>query len=127
MVLVNPARFLSWLRVVVRVVGRGKKTDETVNRMTGRKVVIRASHDTPRQIDGDPIGAGQRADLRVPARQAAGPGPPLTTAAAVTRGYGQLAKAVRPAKRPAASHSAAQRGVSSKTLICALGALLVQS
>jgi diacylglycerol kinase family enzyme/membrane-associated phospholipid phosphatase len=57
-VLVNPARFLSWLRVVVRVVGRVRKLDETVNRMTGRKVVIRASHAAPRQIDGDPIGAG---------------------------------------------------------------------
>jgi YegS/Rv2252/BmrU family lipid kinase len=58
-VLINPARFLSWLRVVVRVVSRGKKTDETVNRMTGRKVVVVASHDTPRQVDGDPIGAGR--------------------------------------------------------------------
>ena len=58
-VLINPARFLSWLRVVVRVVGRGKKTDATVNRMTGRKVVITAAHDTPRQVDGDPIGAGR--------------------------------------------------------------------
>jgi YegS/Rv2252/BmrU family lipid kinase len=57
-VLINPARFLSWLRVVYRVLGRGKKVDETVNRMTGRKVVIRAAHDTPRQIDGDAIGAG---------------------------------------------------------------------
>ena len=58
MVLVNPARFLSWLRVVVRIVGRRKKVDGTVNRMTGRKVVIKAAHDTPRQIDGDAIGAG---------------------------------------------------------------------
>ena len=57
-VLVNPARFLSWLRVVVRIVGRRKKVDGTVNRMTGRKVVIKAAHDTPRQIDGDAIGAG---------------------------------------------------------------------
>jgi YegS/Rv2252/BmrU family lipid kinase len=57
-VLINPARFLSWLRVVYRVLGRGKKVDETVNRMTGRKVVIKAAHDTPRQIDGDAIGAG---------------------------------------------------------------------
>ena len=58
-VLVNPARFLSWLRVVVRVVSRGKQADETVNRMTGRKVVVVAAHDTPRQVDGDPIGAGR--------------------------------------------------------------------
>ncbi|GAA1932040.1 diacylglycerol kinase family protein [Nocardioides marmoribigeumensis] len=57
-VLVNPARFLHWLLVVVRVVTRGKKLDETVNRMTGRKVVIRASAEIPRQIDGDFIGLG---------------------------------------------------------------------
>lgn len=58
-VLLNPRRFLHWLLVVWRVLGRGKKTDDTVNRMTGRKVVIRAAHDAPRQVDGDPIGAGQ--------------------------------------------------------------------
>lgn len=58
-VLVNPRRFLHWLLVVVRVVGRQKKVDETVNRMTGRKLVVRAAHDTPRQIDGDPVGAGR--------------------------------------------------------------------
>ena len=58
-VLVNPKRFLHWLLVVVRVVTRGKKLDETVNRMTGRKVVIRASAEIPRQIDGDFIGLGQ--------------------------------------------------------------------
>lgn len=57
-VLINPKRFLHWLLVVVRVLTRGKKLDDTVNRMTGRKVVIRAAHATPRQIDGDSIGAG---------------------------------------------------------------------
>ena len=57
-VMVNPARFLSWLTVVVRVVSRGRKVDSTVNRMTGRKVVIKAASSTPRQVDGDPIGAG---------------------------------------------------------------------
>ncbi len=57
-VLINPARFLHWLLVVVRVITRGKKLDETVNRMTGRKVVVRASSEIPRQIDGDFIGLG---------------------------------------------------------------------
>ncbi len=57
-VLINPARFLHWLLVVVRVITRGKKLDETVNRMTGRKVVIRSSSEIPRQIDGDFIGLG---------------------------------------------------------------------
>ncbi len=58
-VLVNPRRFLSWLRVVARVLSRGRKVDETVMRMTGRTVAIRAAHDTPRQIDGDSIGPGK--------------------------------------------------------------------
>ena len=58
-VLVNPRRFVNWVVVLVRVVARTRKLDETVNRMTGRKVVIRASHPVPRQIDGDPVGVGR--------------------------------------------------------------------
>ncbi len=58
-VLVSPNRFLSWLPVAVRVLSRNKRTDAALDRMTGRKVSIRASHDTPRQLDGDSIGAGR--------------------------------------------------------------------
>ncbi len=58
-VLVNPRRFRHWLVVVFRVVGRTRKTDETVDRMAGRTVAIRAAHEIPRQIDGDPVGAGR--------------------------------------------------------------------
>jgi diacylglycerol kinase family enzyme/membrane-associated phospholipid phosphatase len=58
-VLVNPRRFRHWLLVVVRVVGRARKLDEIVNRVTGRVIEVRASADTPRQVDGDPIGAGR--------------------------------------------------------------------
>ncbi len=58
-VLVNPRRFRHWLIVVFRVIGRTRKVDDTMNRMTGRTVVVRAAHDTPRQIDGDPVGAGR--------------------------------------------------------------------
>ncbi len=58
-VLINPARFLHWLRVVFRVLSRGKKLDDTVNRMTGRSVTIRTHGETPRQIDGDAIEPGQ--------------------------------------------------------------------
>jgi YegS/Rv2252/BmrU family lipid kinase len=57
-VVINPVRFLHWLRVVVRVLTRGKKLDDTVNRMTGRTVTIRAHGETPRQIDGDAIEPG---------------------------------------------------------------------
>jgi len=58
-VLVNPRRFRHWLLVVVRVVGRRRTLDETVNRVTGRVIELRAAVDTPRQVDGDPVGAGR--------------------------------------------------------------------
>ncbi len=56
-VLLFPQRFLSWLRIVVRVLSRNRHSDETVTRMQGRKVVIRAGSDTPCQIDGDYVGS----------------------------------------------------------------------
>jgi diacylglycerol kinase family enzyme len=59
LVLLYPRRFLSWLRVVVRVLFRVSRSDETLTRMTGRKISVRAAADTPRQIDGDSIGAGR--------------------------------------------------------------------
>ena len=58
-VLVSPRRFLSWLPLLWRVMSKGKRVDEELNRMTGRKVVVRTAHDTARQLDGDPIGAGR--------------------------------------------------------------------
>jgi diacylglycerol kinase family enzyme/membrane-associated phospholipid phosphatase len=58
-VIINPVRFLHWFRVVTRVLTRGKKLDDTVNRMTGRSVTIRAGTETPRQIDGDAIDPGR--------------------------------------------------------------------
>ncbi len=58
-VLVSPSRFLSWLPLAVRVLSKNKRTDDSLNRMTGRTVTIRAAHDTPRQLDGDSIGPGR--------------------------------------------------------------------
>ena len=58
-VIINPARFRHWFRVVLRVLTRGKKLDDTVNRMTGRSVSIRTGSETPRQIDGDAIEPGK--------------------------------------------------------------------
>jgi diacylglycerol kinase family enzyme len=58
-VLISPRRFLSWVPLAVRVMSRNKRVDSTLNRMTGRKISVRAAHDTPRQLDGDPIGAGR--------------------------------------------------------------------
>ena len=58
-VLLYPQRFWSWLPLAFRVLAKRPQTDELVNRMTGRSVVIRADRDTPRQLDGDTIGSGR--------------------------------------------------------------------
>jgi len=58
-VLLNPRRFLSWIPLAVRVLAKRTRTDDTINRMTGRTVSIRAGVDTPRQLDGDSIGPGR--------------------------------------------------------------------
>ena len=58
-VLLNPRRFLSWIPLAVRVLAKRSRTDDTINRMTGRTVSIRAGVDTPRQLDGDSIGPGR--------------------------------------------------------------------
>ncbi len=65
-VILHPRRFLSWIPLAVRILSKGRRTDDTVNRMTGRSVTVRALHDTPRQLDGDSIGAGRelRAEVR---------------------------------------------------------------
>lgn len=58
-VLLYPRRFLSWVPLAVRVLTRNKRTDETITRMTGTEVVVRASVDAPRQLDGDLILPGK--------------------------------------------------------------------
>ncbi len=58
-VILHPKRFLSWLPLVARVLSKGKRVDETIGRLTGQSVVVRASADTPRQLDGDSIGPGR--------------------------------------------------------------------
>ena len=54
-----PRRFLSWIPLAIRVLAKRSSTDETIMRMTGRSVHIRASADIPRQLDGDSIGLGR--------------------------------------------------------------------
>lgn len=63
-VLLSPRRFLSWVPVVVRVLSRNRRTDAALNRMTGRSISIRTSHDAPRQLDGDPIAPGKELHAR---------------------------------------------------------------
>ena len=58
-VLLHPRRFLSWFPLAFRVLAKRPHTDELVNRMTGRTVVVRAGADTPRELDGDSIGPGR--------------------------------------------------------------------
>ncbi|CUR55654.1 Phosphoesterase, PA-phosphatase related protein [metagenome] len=58
-VLLHPRRFLSWIPLAFRILAKHSRTDETMNRMTGAKVVVRAGSDTPRQLDGDSIGSGR--------------------------------------------------------------------
>jgi YegS/Rv2252/BmrU family lipid kinase len=58
-VLLYPKTFVSWLPLAFRVLARRPRTDETIARMRGRTVTIRAASPTPRQLDGDPLGAGK--------------------------------------------------------------------
>jgi len=58
-VLLHPKRFLSWVPLAFRVLAKRPRTDETITRMRGRTVSVRAASDTPRQLDGDPLGAGR--------------------------------------------------------------------
>jgi YegS/Rv2252/BmrU family lipid kinase len=57
-VVLHPNRFLAWIPLAVRVLRRGRRSDDLINRMTGRTVTVRAHSETPRQLDGDPVGAG---------------------------------------------------------------------
>ncbi len=58
-VILHPRRFLSWIPLAIRILSKGRRTDDLLNRMTGRTVAVRAHSEMPRQLDGDPIGAGR--------------------------------------------------------------------
>ena len=58
-VVLAPKRFIGWLAIIVRVIGRQRRTNERLDRLTGHKVVIRAEKTMPMQLDGDPVGEGQ--------------------------------------------------------------------
>ncbi len=62
-VILHPKRFLSWIPLAVRVLAKRHKTDELIKRMTGTRVHIRATTDTPRQLDGDSVGAGRELSM----------------------------------------------------------------
>lgn len=58
-VIIHPRQFLSWITVAMRVLAKSTIVDETLDRRTGSRVRVRASSDTPRQLDGDSIGEGR--------------------------------------------------------------------
>jgi diacylglycerol kinase family enzyme len=57
-VVVAPRRFLTWIRLLWRVMARRRVTDERLDRRTGKTVTVRAEHPTARQMDGDVCGVG---------------------------------------------------------------------
>ncbi|MFA6574442.1 MAG: YegS/Rv2252/BmrU family lipid kinase [Nocardioides sp.] len=58
-VILHPRNFFSWIPLVFRVLSKGARTDDTINRMTGHTISVRAHTSTPRQLDGDSIGPGK--------------------------------------------------------------------
>ncbi len=57
-VILAPKRFIGWVAIVVRVMGRTQRTDRALNRMTGQKIVVHCDAPAPMQLDGDPVGMG---------------------------------------------------------------------
>jgi diacylglycerol kinase family enzyme len=58
-VILHPKKFLSWIPLAVRVLRKSAVVDELIDRRTGARVRIKASADTPRQLDGDAVGIGR--------------------------------------------------------------------
>lgn len=64
-VVIAPRRTWGWLALVWRVITRRRRTDDRLDRMRGRGVVVRAEKPTPRQLDGDTIPEGQEIRAQV--------------------------------------------------------------
>ncbi|MGA8851925.1 MAG: diacylglycerol kinase family protein [Aeromicrobium sp.] len=64
-VVLAPKRFLGWLAIIVRVMGRQKRTNDRLDRLTGHKVVIKAERPVPMQLDGDAVGEGKEIHAEV--------------------------------------------------------------
>ncbi|MDO7868320.1 diacylglycerol kinase family protein [Nocardioides jiangxiensis] len=58
-VLLYPKKFLSWLPLAFKVLTKQKRSDASLTRFTGTRVVVRSATDVPRQIDGDIISSGK--------------------------------------------------------------------
>jgi diacylglycerol kinase family enzyme/membrane-associated phospholipid phosphatase len=66
-VVIAPRRTWGWLALLWRVLARRRRTDDRLDRMRGRRVVIRAEKPTPRQLDGDTIPDGHEIRAEVAA------------------------------------------------------------
>ena len=64
-VVIAPRRLLGWVALAARVLSRARRTDERLDRMTGRSVLVRAERVTPRQLDGDPVLPGREIRAQV--------------------------------------------------------------
>ncbi|MFL6088784.1 MAG: diacylglycerol kinase family protein [Aeromicrobium sp.] len=64
-VVLAPKRFLGWIPIVVRVMGRTQRTDRALNRMIGHTIVVRCDAPVPMQLDGDPVGMGTELTAQV--------------------------------------------------------------
>ena len=64
-VVIAPKRFIGWLAIIVRVIGRQRRTNKRLDRLSGEKVVIRAEKPMPMQLDGDPVGSGTEITIEV--------------------------------------------------------------
>ncbi len=57
-VVIAPRSVVGWVSLLWRVLTRHPRTDERLDRFTGRSVVVTAATATPRQLDGDTVGPG---------------------------------------------------------------------
>jgi diacylglycerol kinase family enzyme/membrane-associated phospholipid phosphatase len=57
-VVIAPRRLVGWVSLAWRVITRHPRTDERLDRYTGRSVLLHAAHASPRQLDGDTVAAG---------------------------------------------------------------------
>ena len=64
-VILHPKRFLSWVPLAMRVLAKSQRTDSTIDRLIGAKVVVRTSVPAPRQLDGDSVGLGKELTMQV--------------------------------------------------------------
>ena len=58
-VIIAPKRFIGWIPVALRIVGRRSRNNARLARLRGKRIVIEAEKPVPMQLDGDPAGEGQ--------------------------------------------------------------------